>query len=71
MDCSNVVAKSTDTLPADGNSVEVRVDKAKYERCENNVDVEQWKLNGVDHFMERETSDALFNDVVTWLNDLD
>lgn len=71
MECANVVAKGMDTLPADGNSVEVRVAKAKYDRCENNVDVEQWKLNGVDHFIERETSEALFYDVVTWLNDLD
>lgn len=40
MDCLNVVVKSMDILFADGNSVEVRVVKAKYDRCENNVDVE-------------------------------
>ena len=70
MGCSNVVTKNADNLPADGNSVEVRVDKMKYESCESEVVVEQWRLNGVDHFIERETSEALFNDVVLWLNDL-
>jgi hypothetical protein len=46
------------------------VETRTFASCDDGVSVEQWKLFGVDHFMERPTSERLFENVVAWLTAL-
>jgi len=71
MGCSNVVTKEDgEPLPADPPGLDVAVEKRKFASCDDGVLVEQWKIIGVDHFMERPTSERLFENVVAWLGAL-
>lgn len=71
MGCTNVVVQEESSLPVDGIGLpEVVVRKKKFAECERDVKVEQWRLNGVDHFLERPTSEAMFEDAVEWLHAL-
>ena len=72
MGCSNVISQERSTLPVDGGNAQPDVDvrKRKFQKCAENVKVEQWTLKGVDHFLERPTSEAMFKDAVAWLKDL-
>ena len=68
MGCDGVVASSDAArLPAEGGAPEIVVERNKYGACRDGVDVEQWLLNGVDHFFERATSEELFSDIVDWM----
>jgi len=73
MGCTNLVEQddSKRTLPVDGVGLpEVTVRTRKFAECQNAATVEQWRLNGVDHFLEKPTSEAMFEDVVEWLRAL-
>lgn len=71
MGCDDVVVSSdTSRLPAEGDAPEIVVERNAYGACRDGVDVEQWLLNGVDHFFERSTSEKLFSDIVDWMYDL-
>ena len=73
MGCSNVVRKGDgEPLPADspGLGVACGGDANVCVVGDDGVSVEQWKLFGVDHFMERPTSERLFENVVAWLTAL-
>ena len=71
MGCSNVVRKGDgEPLPADSPGLDVAVETRTFASCDDGVSVEQWKLFGVDHFMERPTSERLFENVVAWLTAL-
>jgi len=68
MGCDGVVVSSdASRLPAEGGAPEIVVERNKYGACRDGVDVEQWLLNGVDHFFERATSEELFSDIVDWM----
>lgn len=71
MGCTNLVVQEESSLPVDGIALpEVVVRKKRFAECKRDVKVEQWRLNGVDHFLERPTSEALFEDAVEWLQAL-
>lgn len=71
MGCSNVVRKGEgEPLPADSPGLDVAVETRTFASCDDGVSVEQWKLFGVDHFMERPTSERLFENVIAWLTAL-
>ena len=59
------------TLPAakDSPTGDVVVDVTHFDNCAGQKDsaVEQWTLNGVDHFWEEETGRAMFEKVMEWL----
>jgi poly(3-hydroxybutyrate) depolymerase len=69
MSCANAYVTDTEsmTLPADSSSLDVGVVKNIFQSCRDDVRVEQWRLQGVDHFFERPTSVKLFENVVEWL----
>jgi len=74
MKCSNSVDESTSTLPADGGQTpmipSVKVRESKRKSCADGVHVEQWILDGVEHFMEKSTSAKLFENAVEWFETL-
>ena len=56
-------------LPVGDGSAQREVDAkvATFGDCTGNVEVEQWTLPGVDHFMETPTSYAVFDAALEWL----
>ena len=57
------------TLPVGDGSAQREVDAkvVTFGGCANGVEVEQWTLPGVDHFMENPTSYAMFDAALEWL----
>ena len=56
-------------LPVGDGSAQREVDAkvVTFGGCANGVEVEQWTLPGVDHFMENSTSYAMFDAALEWL----
>jgi poly(3-hydroxybutyrate) depolymerase len=61
--------RGTLVLPVGDGSAQKEVDAkvATFGECTGNVEVEQWTLPGVDHFMETPTSYAVFDAALEWL----
>ena len=61
--------RGTLVLPVGDGSAQKEVDAkvATFGDCTGNVEVEQWTLPGVDHFMETPTSYAVFDAALEWL----
>ena len=71
MKCANSVDESSFTLPSDGERFpSVTVRESKRRSCQDGVRVDQWLLQGVDHFMEKPTSQRLFEKAFEWLKTL-
>jgi len=45
----------------------VDVDVTNYDSCNEGVTLEQWRIDGTDHFLEEKTSLELFSRTVSWL----
>jgi len=71
MKCASSLDSSTFTLPSEGRRMPpVKVRKSERQSCQDGVRVEQWLLEGVDHFMEKPTSEKLFEKAFDWLKSL-